>query len=139
MWKGLLAFLKAEPRYLLTGTGPSGLMAHVMPYVTSEQAGFDHPHCIYLHLLGSYGVPGLLLALAFLGMLARTAWRLIFGGRRPLWTRLLPVPAIAILVCELAECLTLGRVNSPVLLLLFLCFGACFAAERLTDGAVREA
>lgn len=132
VWRGFLAFLKAEPRYLLTGTGPSALMSHVMPYVSSQQAWFDHPHCIFLQILGAYGIPGLLVVLTFLAAFARTAWRLIFSALHPLQIRLLPVPAIAIMVCELVECLTLGRVNSPVLILLFLDFGLCFAADSMT-------
>ena len=130
VWRGFLEFLRSEPGTLLTGTGPSALMSRIMPYVVSEQASFDHPHSIFLHLLGSYGIPGLLIAAAFLALFARSAWRLIFRAGSPLWQRLLPVPAIAVLVCELVECLTLGRVNGPVLILLFLSLGATLAADR---------
>lgn len=127
VWRGFFAFLKAEPGTLFTGTGPASLMERVMPFVVSAQAVFDHPHCMYLHVLGSYGIPGFLLMVLFLALFARRSWQLIFSDHAPLWRRLLPIPAIAVLVCELVECLTMGRVNGPILILLFLCFGAVFA------------
>ena len=130
VWRGVLALLRNEPQVLLTGTGPQQIMTRVMPYVVSEQPGFDHVHSIYLQMLVSYGLPGFGLMAAFLVLFIRSAWRVLFRGARALWQRLLPVPALAILLGETVECLTLALVNGPILAILFLSMGLTFGVDR---------
>lgn len=130
-WRGLFALLREQPQLLLTGVGSVQPMDHVNPYVVSEWGQFDHMHCIYLQILLEYGLPGLMLTLAFLALFAVKAWRVMFTGQRSTWVRLLPVPALALLLCELVECLTIAHINAPAMALLFLSIGFTLAADDL--------
>lgn len=129
-WRGLFALLADQPRLLLTGVSPVQPMAQVAPYIVSVMDHFDHMHCIYLQILLEFGLPGLLLALGFLAQFARHALRVMCRGQRALWVRLLPVPALALLLCETVECLTIAHINAPAMALLFLFMGFTAAADR---------
>ena len=63
-----------------------------------------HVHSIYLQVLVEWGLPGLMLMLAFLILFAVSALRLIFNDRLPFWQRFAPAPAIALLAVELVDC-----------------------------------
>ena len=123
VWKACLDMLKDHPSLLLTGTSEPLLEDMLAEYTKEYTTKLEYPHThdIYLQILMETGICGLAVALVFLFLFLRDAWNVLFLGDRELWRRLVPVPALAILFCELAECTTkldLDQMAAPLLLLL---------------------
>ena len=98
VWRQSLANLARNPLHLLFGrsvANPGG-----------EDQDFHHAHCIYIQTLLEDGVLGLLLFLGMVALFLVYALRLWKRNDLPSWQQFLPVPAAALLVVELAECLT---------------------------------
>lgn len=104
IWKHVCGLLPQEKDVLLRGATPA--LAHDMflqdvdPHYT-----FNHFHNAYLGVLVAYGIPGVLLMLAFFIYLAICACRLLFSARSdlPLSIRFLPTILLAILAINLFE------------------------------------
>ena len=134
IWQAALQLLREEPRFLLTGTTTvlaPGLTNAMIPPEIYPGYSFAHVHSIYLQVLTSWGIPGLLLLgaglLAFLG----AAWR-VMARHEGLswWERLVPVPVLYVLLCETVECFTRLSEDSPLLL-----FACLFAGLTMTIDA----
>ena len=100
IWSGVWNGLLINPEILAIGTGPwvaSGVMAPYFP--ANSPIGIFHNSLV--GTLVSFGIPGLLLALALLALSALSALRLSFGKKnvQPLMVRMLP----AILLFAVAE------------------------------------
>ena len=132
IWRAALELLRQEPKFLVTGT--TSALAPGLTNAFVRQGGytapdFYHVHNILLQTLVSWGVPGLLLLAGFLGSFLRAAWRLMRRGGLPLWQRLLPVPALYVLLCEMVDCTTRLSEDSPMLLFACLFAGLTMVAE----------
>ena len=88
----------------------------------------NHYHNLYLQILYESGIVGFLPFLAILGLFLVRAFRLIRRENLPLWQRFLPAPALAILVMELLDCLTLFANGHPPMTLLWFFMGAAVVA-----------
>ena len=88
----------------------------------------NHYHNLYLQVLYESGIVGFLPFLAILGLFLVRAFRLIRRESLPLWQRFLPAPALAILVMELLDCLTLFANGHPPMTLLWFFMGATVVA-----------
>lgn len=121
VWRAALAFLRDEPQYLLTGTSAPLVMRHLEEYLEdAPMQGYMHTHNLFLQILMEGGVIGLGLLLAVLWLFARAAFRLWLDGGQAMWKRLLPIPAVAILIGEMVDYITqlsAGLQVAPLLLL----------------------
>lgn len=135
VWRAAFDLLKAEPRLLLTGVTGVRLAEQVNLYA-GQTAGrsFYHVHNIFLQVLVAWGLPGLLLLAACAGVFLRAAWKVMLTGVRPFWTRMVPVPTLLVLICEMVDCFTLLSAGSPMLL-----FGCLFAGWTLRLAEERAA
>lgn len=142
IWQAALQLLAQEPRFLLTGTTTAlapGLLNACIPPEMYPGYSFAHAHNIYLQTMVSWGLPGLLLLGAFLLCFLRAAWRVMIRHTLPAWQRLLPVPALYVMVCELVDCFTRFSEDSPLLLFGCLFAGLTLAADAAARRAAREA
>lgn len=101
IWLGTLKGIQANPSILLTGTSPL-ISGKLMDPYFPPNAPDENIHNTYLAWLVAYGVPGVLLLLAFLGLLATASVKLTFGAlfdRSSLAVRMIP----AMLLFALAE------------------------------------
>lgn len=132
IWQGAYRLLRAQPALLLTGTSAPMAAGMMNLYTDPGTKYFQHAHDLYLQTLVSWGIPGLLLLLSALGIFLRQTIRLLRASQTP-WMRLLPMPVIYLLVCELADCFTMLSTGSPMLYWLCLLMGAVDAlAHRQT-------
>lgn len=133
IWTAALRLLRSEPKFLLTGTtmvlSPVLTNAHILP---AEYTGrpFAHVHNIYLQTLAAWGLPGFLLLAAFLVIFLLAAWRVLMKHDLPLWQRLVPIPTLYVLLCEMVDCFTRLSEGAPMLL-----FGCFFAGLTLAVDA----
>lgn len=91
IWLGVWNGIQENPSILLIGTGPEKAAEVMSPYFPPESPiGIFHNSLV--GTLVSYGLPGLLLALVFLVLVALASLRLCFGKKsdHPLAVRLLP-------------------------------------------------
>ena len=79
IWLGTLKGIKEDPSILLTGTSPL-ISGQLMDPYFPPQAPDNNIHNSYLSWLVSYGVPGTLLLIAFLVLLAAASIKLTFGA-----------------------------------------------------------
>ena len=139
IWRAAFRLLRSEPEYLLTGTTMALSPALTNLYMApTEFTGrpFAHVHNIYLQVLVAWGIPGALLLAAFLVVFFRAAWRVMLRHRLSLWQRIVPVPVLYVMLCEMVDCFTRLSEDSP--LLLFACLMA--GLTLVTDArATREA
>ena len=130
IWGGALRLLGSELRFLLTGT-----TTVLAPELTNRHTGphdgpfFQHVHNIYLQTLVSWGVPGLAMLAAFLVLFLLAAFRVLVRHDLPLALRLVPVPTLYVMLCEMVDCFTRLSENSPLLLLGCLFAGLTFAVD----------
>lgn len=130
IWAAAVRLLREAPEYLLTGTTAALSPMLTNMYVT-ERTGqtFAHVHNIYLQTLVSWGVPGFLLLAAFLVIFLLAARRVMLRHALPLWERLLPVPVLYVMLCEMVDCFTRLSAMSPLLLFACLFAGLTLAAD----------
>ena len=129
VWRALFAYYSDYPLALFTGTAQESAMHMVRKYVQGYDIYYVDMHNIYLQILLVTGLPGFVLAMAFVALLVRAAWRVFFAAGIPLWRRMLPVPVIVLLISELLECQTrIGRVDH-LMMIFYLFAGMTFAAE----------
>ena len=141
IWTAALRLLGSEPRFLLTGTttalSPVLTNMHILP---GEYAGrpFAHVHNIYLQTLVSWGLPGFGLLAAMIVLFLISAWRVLMKHSLPLWQRLTPVPALYVMLCDMADCFTRLSEGSPMLL--YACFfaGLTMAVDHQARLRARE-
>ena len=142
IWQAALRLLWREPRFLLTGTttalAPALTDAQIPPDMYPGYA-FQHVHNVYLQVLVSWGLPGLVLLGAFLVCFLRAAWRVMVRHDLPGWQRLLPVPVLYMMLCEMVDCFTRLSEDSPLLLFACLFAGMTLAADAAARrGAQQE-
>ncbi len=138
IWRAAWTLLREEPQFLLTGTtmalSPMLTNLHIQPGTYAGRP-FVHAHNIYLQTLVAWGGPGFLLLAAFLIVFLLAAYRVLMKHDLPLWQRLLPIPALYVMLCEMVDCFTRLSEGSPMLL-----FGCLFAGLTLVvDARARRA
>lgn len=79
IWLGVLNGLLENPRYLAIGTSPLVAGKEMAPYFP-EGSPIGNFHNTFLSVLVSFGIPGLILVLIFLIVLAITSARLAFNN-----------------------------------------------------------
>lgn len=100
IWRGVWNGIKENPKIFLIGTGPEIASEVMSPYFPLKSPiGIFHNSLV--GALVSYGLPGVILSLAFLAMAALASIRLVFGktADQPLAVRLLP----AVMLFAVAE------------------------------------
>lgn len=123
IWKGVCRLLEADPKLLWTGTS-APLAAGLMNLYTDPGVMFyQHAHCLFLQVLVSWGIPGLLLLLTGIGYSGWHFVRLI-RQKQPLWMVWMAVLVVYLLLCELVDCFTMLSTGSPMLYFLCLLMGA---------------
>lgn len=123
IWRDILKYVRENPRTLLYGLSADG---SVLTAVGRD----DHVHNILLQLLMEDGIPAVLLFLGLLLYFFIHACRLWKRWELPLWQRMLPVPALAILLQEMAECLTHFSYGHPPMTVLYFFMGCTVAVSR---------
>ena len=104
-----------------------------------KELNWNHYHNLYLQVLFESGIPGFLMFMGFIVIFLIYGIRLFVNGKQPLWVRFLPVPAAAILVMDLADCLTLFANGHVPLSMLYLFMGATVAmGASLRENAGEE-
>lgn len=100
IWRGVWSGIMQNPKIFLVGTGPEMASEVMSPYFPpNSPIGIFHNSLV--GALVSYGVPGLILSVAFLAMAALASICLAFGKtvNQPLAVRLLP----AVMLFAVAE------------------------------------
>lgn len=138
IWTGALRLLRSEPKLLLTGTtmvlSPVLTNLHILPGAYTGKP-FAHVHNIYLQTLVAWGLPGFLLLAALIVIFLLAARRVMVRHDLPLCQRLVPIPTLYVLLCEMVDCFTRLSEGSPMLL-----FGCFFAGLTLAiDARARRA
>ncbi len=95
IWSEALKTLRGDARMLVLGNSPGSVM-NAAPSVT-----LAHMHNSFLQLLCGGGIPALFLALAFLALLCRDCWRLMFASEGA--DALLPALVLALVCCACFE------------------------------------
>ena len=103
IWRAVFRTIENNPILLLTGTSAPKWRDYYDQY-SDHPGAFFHVHNILLQILLETGIPGVILALWFLGFMIRRTLRLIQKTELPLWQRLLFLPAAAGMMIECVEC-----------------------------------
>ncbi len=128
-WNAVLQIIGKNPMLLLTGTSIHNPMAIInesglVPYQMA------HCHNMPLMILLENGIPGLLLAGAFLAIVIRKAYGLLNNSENPWQTKLIPI-IIAICVGELVECFVWIRTGQvPTLSFFIVAAGIIVTTEQ---------
>lgn len=89
IWLGVWNGIKQNPSIFAIGTGPWVAPEAMAPYFPANSPiGIFHNSMV--GTLVAFGIPGLLLAVAFLVLVAVSALRFSFGKKQPLAVRMLP-------------------------------------------------
>ena len=122
LWKAALDTLRSnENNILLLGRTPYDYLT--LLYKNGFPYPFTHCHNVYMQTVLEWGIPGLVLMVLFLVLFAVSALRLILNCALPFWQRFLPVPAMALLAAELADCFSLLEMDFVSLHVIFLFMG----------------
>ena len=139
IWRAVVRMLRNHPSFLRTGI-TTGMSRDWMNYYVDVPVDktFSHAHSILLQTLVSWGVPGLALLLLFLLLAGIASVRLLLRRDVPLWTALLPLPAVYVMICDTIDCFLLLRAGTPMLL--WGCFfaGAALRFARRDKPAVEQ-
>ncbi len=123
IWKNAFRYIQQHPKTLLMGLSVDG---------TAAQAGEreEHVHNVLLQTLLEGGLPALLLFLALLISFLPHAWTLWKTEELPLWQRMLPLPVLAILLQEMAECLAHFSFGHPPVTVFWFFMGCTVAVSK---------
>lgn len=108
IWIGILKMLPGEPGILLHGCAPSSIMEVLRVGVgTVEKLGYAiNTHNSLLEVLLAYGLPALLVFLAWLVCLARKCWKLGMASsfdEVPLYKRVMPLVVLLLITVNMFE------------------------------------
>lgn len=129
IWIHALKNLRDNPSALIWGWG----IVNPLEFGTNRQLmidtkhTFEHVHNLYLQIVLESGIPGLLLFLAVALLFVICAVKLIRNREVSGWQKMVCVPAFAVLVQELDECMALPSRGYPSLMILYLFMGMTFA------------
>lgn len=102
IWNDVLSLLRDNPEILLTGVSAE----KVLPRMSGRMSfAYGHLHNAFIEMLVALGIPGVLLMVAFLVLLAVRSVRLFFSGKEQasLADRFLPVILLACMVVAMLE------------------------------------
>lgn len=102
VWKDVIKVLSENPQYLLTGMSIPRLISTIRK-LNPQILPVSHLHNIYLQILASTGIVGLILAFIFIFFTVRAAVTLFFDTERPLWERLVFTIPIAMFLMQFVE------------------------------------
>ena len=140
IWTGVLKGLAQNPRILAFGTGPVMASKVMSPYFP-EGSPTGIFHNSLLGILVSFGIVGLLLALAFLVIVAVAAVRFAFGGltnAETLAARLLPAMLLYTVLESVMEDFLFASWSLNITWIWFM-FSAGFVLRYLRSDAPRKA
>ena len=129
IWRAAIEVLKNNPLFLLWGASVRSPMtlvnaSKIMTFTAS------HCHCMPLMILLENGIPGLVLAGAFMFRAATAAFRLVLKAENKRDVLLVPF-VVSILLGELIECFTWLRAGqSPTLPFFFIAMGIIVVAGQ---------
>lgn len=126
IWQAAVQNITSSAEKLMLGESVLHPMKNVNAIISSR-AAFEHCHNIFLQTMLENGIPGLIILVAFLVIFVVNAWKLVFCRTMPMWKRLLPFPAIVVLIGELAECLTILQNDFPPMTFFYLFAGFTIA------------
>ena len=122
IWKAAVEVLKNNPLFLLWGTSIWSPMTLVNASKNMTFAA-NHCHCMPLMILLENGIPGLLLAGAFLVNLIKSSFRTVLTAEKKRDVIVVPF-VVSILVGEIIECFLWLRTGScPTMLFFFVAAG----------------
>ena len=123
IWQRGIGYIKKHPETLLFGLSVDGS-------VTSVIDREDHSHNILLQTLLEGGLPALFLYLALIIYGLFHAFRIWRQIGIPFWKQLLPLPVFAILLWEMAECLSHFSYGHPPMTLFWFFLGATITMSK---------
>ena len=120
------------PIYMLIGQGVLNPMDHINSYIRRGNAlpEIYHLHSTFIQTLWESGFPGYLLFTAFFVIFAWNAFRLITDRSRPLWERILPLPAVLCWLADMVDCAGYCNWGKPPMTILYLFTGLTIAIAR---------
>ncbi len=135
IWKNAQQYIEKNPDILILGLTVNGSAAEAV-YRN------DHVHNIFIQTLLEGGIPGLIIFLVLLGYFVCHAIRLWIQWELPLWQRVLPMPVLALLLMEMAECLTHFAFGHPPMTIMYFFMGCTVAVslslKEKSDAETRE-
>ena len=123
IWQKSIAYIKENKHILLYGLSVDGSAA-------SAIGREEHHHNLLLQILFEGGVPALFLFLVIILYHIYHAFRLWNRNGIPFWQRILPLPVFAILLWEMAECLTHFSYGHPPMTLFWFFLGATITVSK---------
>ena len=127
VWGEALSVFGKNPGYLLTGISVPRLM-EVMKELTNIP-NVSHLQSTYLQILCSTGVVGLLMALFFTFMVVRSSIKLMSNPNRPMWEKLICLPALGIIIMGTVDSFRLTNQADIVSILTLFGGGAIVTAR----------
>ncbi len=123
IWKTAFEYVQEHPETKYLGMSADGSIREAINRP-------DHSHNILIQIGFEGGIPGLGLYLVLLGYFFFHACRLWKRWWLPLWQRTLPIPVVAVLLMEMAECLTHFAFGHVPMTVLYFFMGATVAVSR---------
>ena len=120
------------PFFMLIGQGVLDPMDHINSYIRRGNAlpAIYHLHSTFIQTLWESGFPGFLLFAAFFVIFAWNAYRLMTDRSRPLWERILPLPAVLCWLADMVDCAGYCNWGKPPMTILYLFTGLTIAIAR---------
>lgn len=130
IWRAGVQVILDHPSVLLIGTSVAKVKDVYADYYDLAGIKFEHMHNILFQCLIEFGLLGFGLFVWFLVMLAKASWQALTSLTLPLWARLVPIPAITLIVGEMTECSAKLSYKNPSNLIFMVFASLTFAAVR---------
>jgi len=128
IWESGIIAIKENPRVALFGESSKDFMKGVNHILRSQvnpsvKEYKNHMHNSFMQVLMLFGVPGLLLVLAWTVLMVKNMLRLFFSKMAPLHDKFLTVPLAGVFVISLAEVFIFGSLDT-ITIVFYLIAGA---------------
>lgn len=132
LWEKVLRIVTSDSSALFLGQSVNQPMSIINADVGPDGTIMGHTHNLWIQTLLESGIPGLFLLFAVQIFFVVHAFRLMKNSRLPFWQRIVPIPALAILIGEILEYTTDPSACYPQLTLLYLFMGFAVSLCRNT-------
>jgi len=137
-WIVALKIMVLNVKRFLFGTSPVGVIP-MLAYVGQTSNGW-YTHNQFLEMGVAFGVPGMLMYIGWLVLVARSCLRIGLGNSESVSTadRVLPLIVLLLVVCNLTEGMLVGNTYMPGCVFFLLSGWVCVKARTLPPISVKD-